>query len=1056
MAQTKIGIQISANGSQASAEIDKIKSKIQSMSNQVSKGIEAAAAVAGISMMGMALKEVATTAAQTADRLTSIRSRLNLVNDGTQTTADLMNKIYDAAQRTRGGYDDMADSVAKLNMLAKDAFSSNDEAIEFVEQMNKQFKISGASIQESSAAMYQLTQSMAAGKLQGDEFHSIMENAPMLAQSIAKEMGMTVGELKNVSSEGMITADVIKNALFNSAEETNAKFAEMPMTFAEVGQSIQNEAIMAFQPVLEQLSSLTADGAFQDFVGGVAVAFRAMAAAAQVSISVISGGFSAMGVAISTVTNIARSFGTLFITTMPRVSAAVVAVVAGFTLYRTVLALCSTQVAALTVRTVALRVAEVATSVATKALAVATGVVRTVMAGTAVVMSLLTVGTATLRGLYTALRGATLGASAAQAVLNAVMRANPVGIVITIIGVLIGVYVTASAAANGFGETMRSVWNTIVHTVTWGVNQAISLINMLISALNAVGNKVASVFGTTFSAIDQINQISGDSAQEFAENTANTVRQVFDGVSGGGGGDTASAAGGGDVGGGASGGGGHGGSGGGGGASSGEDLAKEAKQTHEKILQSFLEMMGKKRELVEIDYKNELDELNKSKDANENYQEDLANLNAVYADKRIKAKQEEVKKILDIENTVRDYVKDFNFNTADKDSTGSVSPMTQLKKDYEDGINEIVDKYADMQDSFIKMDKMEQEAYLKALKDKGVAFELNAEGEISFEDMKNAELLAKQKEFNEKSAQAHRELQEQKWEIDEAMRTQNFEALQTALDDEYVAQQQHYDTMKELMNDYRQAVMDSHWNGLQVMWDTASAGVDKLQEGISGLLQGTMSVTQAFQNMGKAILKTISDSIAQWIAGQLKQAILGKMLRSQETAASIAAAQAQLPAWSALAQQMAMATWGASAEAGWAAWSTSTSAGLAQSTALSSAGGMSGMPSSGTVSWDSMKGFDKGMLRMAEGGLAYGPTYAQIGEGRYEEAVIPLSDTVFSRLGEGINRAGGNGVGGGITLNVNAIDAQSFGDFLESRGGRAMRQFLVNQDREFISTAGTW
>lgn len=1057
MAQTKIGIQISANGSQASAEIDKIKSKIQSMSSQVSKGIEAGAAVAGISMMGMALKEVATTAAQTADRLTSIRSRLNLVNDGTQTTADLMNKIYDAAQRTRGGYDDMADSVAKLNMLAKDAFSSNDEAIEFVEQMNKQFKISGASIQESSAAMYQLTQSMAAGKLQGDEFHSIMENAPMLAQSIAKEMGMTVGELKNVSSEGMITADVIKNALFNSAEETNAKFAEMPMTFAEVGQSIQNEAIMAFQPVLEQLSSITADGAFQDFVGGITVAFRSMAAAAQVSISVISGGFSAMGVAISTVTNIARSFGTLFITTMPRVSAAVVAVVAGFTLYRTVLALCSTQVAALTVRTVALRVAEVASTVATKALAVATGLARVALAGTLIVMGALTMGTTVLKSLYTALRASTLGVSAAQAVLNAVMKANPIGIVITIIGALIGVYVTASAAANGFGETMRSVWNTIVHTVTWGVNQAISLINMLISALNAVGNKVASVFGTTFTAIDQINQISADSAQEFADSTANTVSQVFEGVSGGGGGDMALAAGGGDYGGGASGGGGHGGSGGGGGASSGEDLAKEAKQTHEKILQSFLEMMGKKRELVEIDYKNELDELNKSKDANENYQEDLANLNAVYADKRIKAKQEEVKKILDIENTVRDYVKDFNFNTADKDSTGSVSPITQLKKDYEDGINEIVDKYADMQDSFIKMDKMEQEAYLKALKDKGVVFELNAEGEISFEEMKNEELLAKQKEFNEKSAQAHRELQEQKWEIDEAMRTQNFEALQAALDDEYIAQQQHYDTMKELMNDYQQAKMDSHWNGLQVMWDTASAGVDKLQEGISGLLQGTMSVTQAFQNMGKAILKTISDSIAQWIAGQLKQAILGKMLRSQDTAASIAAAQAQLPAWSALAQQVSMATFGASAASGMAAWSSSTAAGIAQSTSLFAVGGkMGGMASSGTMSWDSLKGFDKGMLRMAEGGLAYGPTYAQIGEGRYEEAVIPLSDTVFSRLGEGINRAGGNGVGGGITLNVNALDAQSFGDFLESRGGRAMRQFLVNQDREFISTAGTW
>ena len=621
MAQTKIGIQISANGSQASAEIDKIKSKIQSMSIQVSKGIEAAAAVAGISMMGMALKEVATTAAQTADRLTSIRSRLNLVNDGTQTTADLMNKIYDAAQRTRGGYDDMADSVAKLNMLAKDAFSSNDEAIEFVEQMNKQFKISGASIQESSAAMYQLTQAMAAGKLQGDEFHSIMENAPMLAQSIAKEMGMTVGELKNVSSEGMITADVIKNALFNSAEETNAKFAEMPMTFAEVGQSIQNEAIMAFQPVLEQLSSITADGAFQDFVGGIAVAFRAMAAAAQVSISVISGGFTYLSVAISTNVNVVRSFGTLLTTIMPKITGAVTGAVVAFTLYKATLTVCSAQVAALTVRTMALRTAEVASTVATKALAVATGLARVALAGTLIVMGALTMGTTVLKSLYTALRASTLGVSAAQAVLNAVMKANPVGIVITIIGVLIGVYVTASAAANGFGETMRSVWNTIVHTVTWGVNQAISLINMLISALNAVGNKVASVFGTTFTAIDQINQISADSAQEFADSTANTVSQVFEGVSGGGGGDMDLAAGGGDYGGDDGGGKGHGGRGGGG-HDKGEDLAKEAKQTHEKILQSFLEMMGKKRELVEIDYKNELDELNKSKDANENYQED--------------------------------------------------------------------------------------------------------------------------------------------------------------------------------------------------------------------------------------------------------------------------------------------------------------------------------------------------------------------------------------------------------------------------------------------------
>ena len=243
--------------------------------------------------------------------------------------------------------------------------------------------------------------------------------------------------------------------------------------------------------------------------------------------------------------------------------------------------------------------------------------------------------------------------------------------------------------------------------------------------------------------------------------------------------------------------------------------------------------------------------------------------------------------------------------------------------------------------------------------------------------------------------------------------------------------------------------MDSHLNTQQLLWDPASAGIDKLQEGISGLLQGTMSITQAFQNMGKAILKTISDSVAQWIAAQIKQAVLGRMLQTQQTTASIASAQAQLPAWSALAQQVSMATLGASAGIGMAAWSSSTAAGIAQATALGAVGNFGGSFGAAFSA--------KSMPKLAEGGLAYGTTIAQIGEGKYEEAVLPLSDTVFDRLGEGINRSnGGMGAGGGITLNVSAIDAESFGSFLETRGGRALRQFLVNQDREFIGTEGTW
>ena len=1046
---------VSEAGSKVAKEAAGIRDEIKSIMGQVNKGLQFAGAVTGIGIAATAVKDVATAAAQTADQLTSVRSRINLINDGTQTTAEIMEKVFDASQRSRGSYVDMADSVAKLNMLAKDAFSSNDEAIMFVEQLNKQFKISGASIEESSAAMYQLTQAMAAGKLQGDEFHSIMENAPMLAQSIAQEMGLTVGQLKDMSSQGLITADIIKEALFNSAEETNAKFAEIPMTFAEVGQSIQNEMLLAFQPVLEQLSAIPQNGDFQAFVQGVGVAIRAMAVTASASISIIGAAFNGLKAIITVISQTIRSFTSLFVTTMPRVSAAVLAVVVAFTTYRAAMALCGTQTAALTVKTVALKTAQLASAVATRAYGVAMTAVRVAIQGTILTVGALTMGTAALKSLFLALRSSTLAAATAQRVLNLVMRANPIGILISVIMTLVTVFVTASAASNGFGNTLASVFSTIVHTAVWGVNKIIEALNWLINKLNSVGDKVAKFFGTTFTAIQQVDTISADTAQEIVNGGVNMASQITQGLSGGGGDlDVGGGGGGEDVGGGAGGGSGSGGSGGGGGGSSSQDeLDKEAKQTHEKILQSYLEMLGNKQELVQLEYKQELDELNKSKAANVNYNEDLANLEAVYSDKRIKAKQEEAQKLLEIEQSVRDYVKDFNFNLVSKDSTGSASPMEQLKKDYTDAIDEITDKYAKMNDDFVKMDKMQQQHYIDTLKEKGVLFKDHDDGTISFEEMKNAELLAKQKEYNDKALQYHRELQEEKWSIDEAMRTQNFEALQQALDDEYVATQQSYDLKKELLTEYQDAVMNSHFNSQQLIWDAASAGIDKLQEGISGLLQGTMTITQAFQNMGKAILKTIADSLAQWIAAQVKQAVLGKMLQSQQTAASVAAAQAQLPAWSQLAQQVSMATFGASAAAGLAAWSSSTAAGIAQSTALSNVGNLGGSLKGGNFG---AMFSNKSMPKLAEGGLTYGATLAQIGEGKYEEAVLPLSDTVFDRLGDGINRANGGAGTGGATININAIDAESFGGFLESRGGRALRQFLVNQDREFIATAGTW
>lgn len=1030
-----------ALGKDVTASMEAVKSKAQkifgieipSIMNAAKSGAAFGAAAIGIEAAGRAMKDMAVSAVQTTDQLTQIRARINLINDGSQSTAEIMDKIYSAANRSRGSYLDMADSVAKLNMLAKDAFSSNDEAIYFVEQLNKQFKISGASVEETTSAMYQLTQAMAAGKLQGDEFHSIMENAPMLAQSIASEMGLTVGQLKEMSSQGLITADIIKEALFNSAEETNAKFAEIPMTFQDIGTQVQNELIAAFQPAMEEISNMTSSGVLNDALAGLSIAFRLVGTAAQAAIITVRGAFSALSVVIGTAKNIVTSFANLFRTAMPGVATAIVGVTTAFITYKATVALCSAQTAALTVKTVALKTAQVASAIATRAYAVAMTVVKVAVQGTILSIGALTLGTTVLKSLFLALRSSTLAAATAQRVLNVVMKANPVGILISVIMTLVGVFATASAASNGFGNTLSSVFSTIVHTAVWGVNKIIEGFNWLIAKLNSVGDKVAKFFGTSFTAIQQVDTISAETAQDIVNTGVNMASQITQGLSGGG--DTGL-----DVGGG--------GGGGSGSGASGNDLAKEAKEVHEKILQSFLEMQGNQVELIELQYKKEREELDKSKDANSNYQEDLKNLNDVYADKRIKAKQEEFTKLRAIETSIRDMQKEFAFNTASKDSTGSVSPAVQLSKDYTDAIDTIEDKYAEMVDKFIKMDAMEQQHHIDLLKQRGVEFEINADGQISYEKMKNAELLAAQDEYAKKALQQHNDLVNEKYEIDEAMRTQNFEALQAALTDEYIAEQQHYDLKKQLLEEWKEAVFDAHWNGQQVMFDAAQAGLDSFQNSISGLIQGTTTLMQTFQNLGKAILKTIADSVAQWIAGQIKQAVFGKMLAAQQAATGTAAANAQYPAWAALAQQVSMATGGASAIAGMAAWSANTAAGAAQ-TATQSA--FSGMFNSGSSGFSS----NLSLPKLASGGVAYGSTYAEIGEGKYKEAVLPLSESTYDEIGGGIARANGGGAGS-ITFNVSAMDAQSFGTWLENSAGRSLRQFLVNQDREFIATEGTW
>lgn len=1054
MADKQINVKINGTSAGAVQAIDRVGQKadevlgkkLAELGEKMSKGLSIAGAAVGITAVATATKEAVKAGAELSDKYALIKARINMINDGTQSTAEIMDKVYAAAERTRGSYLDMAGAVGRLGILAKDAFSSNDETIAFVEQMNKQFKIGGASIQEQTSAMYQLTQAMAAGKLQGDEFRSIMENAPLLAQAISQEMGLPMGQLKEMSSQGLITAEVIKNAMFNSADETNAKFAELPMTFAEVGNSIQNQAIQAFQPVLESLTQMTAGSEFKEALNGIGVVFQGLAAVARVAISGISGAFSWVTTAVRLNIQALQNFGSVLVAIGPPA----VATFAGITTYM----VASRIAAAAFTSTITVQGAAIATiNAVTKAWAATTGTVRAVFLGirTAIatataVMGAYRAGILILNAAQAAHAVGALASAGATAVFNAVLAANPIGLVVAVLAVLVAALASSEIATNGFGATMKSIWMGIVHTVTWAINGILSMINALIRGINAVSGKIASVFNTSASKIDELNLIDAQAAEDFGNNTADMFANIGDALNPSSGGEVGfggAGAGAGDYG---AGSGGKGGSGG----SSQKDAKDEAERLHRQILESWTEMFGTRAQLAEQWRDKELEELEKSKANNIHYEEDKQKIMEMYARKREDAMHEEAKRLRELQNSIRDMNVAFKFNTAERDSTGAQSPLTKLAKDQDDAVNSIKDKYQELSDKFAEMTERDRAAYIKMLQDTNTPYELVG-NRLTFKERENAELMAMNENFENQRLDLIRTSAEEEWAIKEAMRTQNFEALQQALTDEYVATQQNYELRKQLLEEYQQAVMDSHFNSQQMFFDMANAGIDSMQEGISKLIQGTQSLEKAFQNIGNAILKTIADTVAKWIAAQLQQMIFGKMMASQTAAANNAALQAQLPLATQLAQQMAMATWGASATAGMAAWSAASATGAAMSSVASLAGRLGNIGG----------GFDIGSgpqklvpnLKLASGGLAYGRTFAEIGEGNYPEAVVPLSEQVFGQIGEGISKAGG---GGDVHVHVNAMDAQSFMGWLESSGGQTIRQFLVDNNREFTSTAGTW
>lgn len=225
-----------------------------------------------------------------SDTLASTKARLNLIVDDGGSVGELEKKIMASAQRSRSLYFDTASAVASMGSNAKAAFNGTDEIIAFMEQINKQFVIGGASAQGQSAAMLQLTQAMAAGALRGEELNSILENAPGIARAIESYMGIAEGSIKSYAEQGLITAEVVKNAMFAAADETNAKFESMPKTWAQIWTSMQNKALSIFAPILAKINQIGNSERFTQVTDGIINGLAGIASVATWVLNLLIGG----------------------------------------------------------------------------------------------------------------------------------------------------------------------------------------------------------------------------------------------------------------------------------------------------------------------------------------------------------------------------------------------------------------------------------------------------------------------------------------------------------------------------------------------------------------------------------------------------------------------------------------------------------------------------------------------------------------------------------------------------------------------------------------------
>lgn len=408
-----------------------------------------------------------------SDELVQTTSRLNMMNDGVQTTAELVNMVYAAAQDARGSFSQMADVVARFGNNAKDAFSSSEEVVAFADLIQKQMTIAGASTQEAANAELQLSQALGSGVLRGDELNSIFEQAPNLIQNIADYLDVPIGKIREMAADGELSADVVKAAIFSAADDINSKFNEMPMTWGQMWQSMQNTALIAFQPVLQRLNDLANSEAFQTFIQG---AIEAMATLANILLNVF---------------EVAASVGAFIGDNWSIIAPIIYGVIAALAVYAAYL-----------------------------------GIVKGIEIASAAATAIHSVAMSAKIGVMAALTGQTMAATAAQMGYNGALYACPITWIIVLIIALIAIIF---AVCNAIAK-MTGIANSGFGVITGGVNVVIQFFkNLGLTVANialGIGNAIAALASNMMTAFH--NAICN--VQSWFYNLLSTALSVIEGI----------------------------------------------------------------------------------------------------------------------------------------------------------------------------------------------------------------------------------------------------------------------------------------------------------------------------------------------------------------------------------------------------------------------------------------------------------------------------------------------------------------------------------------------